>query len=145
MRSALHLLLLAATACSSQPAPAAASCPPCDCAQPSSVAVGTASVLVSQPLDLPKASAGPVQKELLTVDIGAAGDCSVNGKALSACEGVFEIAQEAARADPQIRATIRADRDARHGVVITVMDRLKQAGINKIAFGVAAPAPSAAP
>jgi biopolymer transport protein ExbD len=46
---------------------------------------------------------------------------------------------------PQTRAVIRADKDVSHGRVITVLDRLKQAGVNKIAFAVSPAPPSAAP
>jgi biopolymer transport protein ExbD len=38
---------------------------------------------------------------------------------------------------PDLRAVIRADASVTHGRVIRVLDLLKQAGISKIAFGVA--------
>ena len=45
---------------------------------------------------------------------------------------------------PDLRAILRADASVPHGRVIRVLDLLKQAGVTKIAFGVAtvAPAPS---
>ncbi|MGH7271082.1 MAG: ExbD/TolR family protein, partial [Polyangiaceae bacterium] len=63
---------------------------------------------------------------------------------------ILPLAREAQVEHPELRAVIKADTAVTHGRVIHVLDLLKQAHVNKIAFGVsplpaAAGAPSAAP
>ena len=53
-------------------------------------------------------------------------------------------------ANPELRVYINADRDASHGMVIDVLDRVRQAGVGKVSFaikpgGAAVPAPPSAP
>jgi len=82
---------------------------------------------------------------MLQVDVMMNGDLYANGsKVDGGADGLLAIAQKARAANPEVRATIRADNDATHGRVMAVLDTLKQAGIAKIAFGVstASPAPS---
>lgn len=78
----------------------------------------------------------------MAVDVSAAGECSVDGKQVGACDNILAPAKEAAAKNPDIRAVIRADKDARHAVVMRAIDLLKQAGIAKIAFAVSPPAPA---
>ncbi|MFO0556304.1 MAG: biopolymer transporter ExbD [Polyangiaceae bacterium] len=101
---------------------------------------------VSVPLDLPKAAKGQDQQVFFAVDITSAGEIYVDGKSVE-IEKVMPLAKEALGKNPELRATIRADSAVPHGRVMTVMDFLKQAGVNKIAFGVSpkAPEPGAAP
>jgi biopolymer transport protein ExbD len=53
------------------------------------------------------------------------------------------------QANKDLRIFINADRDATHGTVIDVLDRVRQAGVTKVSFAIApqgkAPAPGAIP
>lgn len=102
---------------------------------------------VTVPLDLPKAAKGQDQQVFFGVDITSNGDVYVDGKMVEQPERVLPLAKEALAKNPDLRATIRADSAVPHGRVMTVMDLLKQAGVNKIAFGVSPKAsePGAAP
>jgi biopolymer transport protein ExbD len=66
-------------------------------------------------------------------------------KAIHDDRALLELAREAVAANPDVRAVIRADASAQHGRVIHVLDLLKQAGLAKIAFGVAPVDAGAAP
>ncbi len=60
-------------------------------------------------------------------------------------DAILPLARTAQTAHPELRAVIKADSAVTHGRVIHVLDLLKQAHVDKIAFGVtptpAAPAP----
>lgn len=98
-------------------------------------------VKAALPLDLPKAAAGFDAATTLAVDVAADGDLSVNGQRLADEGALLAAAQKAVVALPGVRATIRADAVAQHGRVMRALDILKQAGITKIAFGVAPGSP----
>jgi biopolymer transport protein ExbD len=91
------------------------------------------------PLDLPKAS-GP--SAVLEIVIREDGELGVDGKKLNGTSELLGIARSATAANPDVRAIVRAEKGARHGMVMSVMDVLKQAGVAKIAFGVPNLAPS---
>ena len=88
------------------------------------------------PPDLPGGSPQASVHSILTVDIDKAGALTVNGKAVANLDEVTRIARESLANDPEIRAIIRADAGVAWGVVIVALDRLKQGGIAKVAFGV---------
>jgi biopolymer transport protein ExbD len=48
----------------------------------------------------------------------------------------LQLARDAQTQHPDLRAVIKADSAVTHGRVIHVLDLLKQAHVNKIAFGV---------
>ena len=63
-------------------------------------------------------------------------------------EALIERVKSTAKAAPDSRFYIRADQNATHGEVVTLLDQLKQAGIQRVAFEIKAqsvPAPNAAP
>jgi len=101
---------------------------------------------LSVPLDLPKAAKGVDQQVFFSIDItkNPGEDNPVanplifvdNDKVASAPD-IIALAQAALNKNPEVRATIRADSAIPHGKVMEVIDLLKQAGINKVAFGVA--------
>jgi biopolymer transport protein ExbD len=108
----------------------------------------TARIIVSQsvPMDLPKAAAGKQVQLQFRVDIAKSGDVYVDGKKVDKVEQVLPLAREALSKNADLRAVISADTTVQHGTVMRVMDLLKQAAVNKIAFGVSpvSPEPGAA-
>ncbi len=92
---------------------------------------------LSVPLDLPKAARGQDQQVFFAVDLTKADEIFVDGEQVDKPEKVFTLAKAAFDKNPELRATIRADSAVPHGRVMEIMDFVKQAGINKIAFGVA--------
>jgi biopolymer transport protein ExbD len=98
----------------------------------------TAKIIVSQsvPLDLPKASQGSDIQVVFSVTMAADGTTQVDGKGVANDEAVMPLAEAAQAKNPELRAVIKADSAVPHGRVIHVLDLLKQAHVNKIAFGV---------
>lgn len=88
------------------------------------------------PLDLPKTGSGEMQT-VFGVELHANGDTLVDGKRLYSDDALLAQARDAITQNPNLRAVIRADATVPHGRVIRALDLLKQAGISKIAFGVA--------
>jgi biopolymer transport protein ExbD len=88
------------------------------------------------PLDLPEAASGETAQRILNVAIDAEGKRTLDGVEL-ADDTDFQHAAAAARArNPDVRTVIHADQRASHGVVMRALDRLRLAGIDKIAFAV---------
>lgn len=148
--------LLSVTACVDRTA--CAPVPPEPLAEPSASASASAvsappssSAIAAIPYDLPKAadiglpaapeSARGVEAVLpaAALDIAADGTLYFNGRRLADDGEVLVEARLALRTDPNARAVIRADRSVPWGRVAHAMDLLKQAGIARLAFGVAAP------
>lgn len=99
----------------------------------------TAKLIASQslPLDLPKAANGKDIQIVFGVELHVNGDVVVDGRKVSGEDAIVPLATEAQAKNPELRAIIRADSAVQHGRVIRVLDLLKQAGVTKIAFGVA--------
>jgi biopolymer transport protein ExbD len=96
------------------------------------------------PLDLPKASTGQSDVQIVfSIVLAADGRTLVDSKMLSSDEEILPLAREAQAQHTDLRAVIKADAAVTHGRVIHVLDLLKQAHVNKIAFGVAPAAPAA--
>ena len=98
----------------------------------------TAKIIVSQavPLDLPKAAtAGDVQA-VFVVDIDREARISVEGKRIETDAALLDAARAALGRTPDVRTVVQASSAVSHGIVIHVLDELRQAGIQKIAFGV---------
>jgi biopolymer transport protein ExbD len=87
------------------------------------------------PLDLPRAGKGDAQL-VLAVDVLASGEIQVEGRKLASDDALLALARAELEKSPDLRAVIRADASVPHGRVVVVLDRLKQAGVSKIAFGV---------
>ena len=98
----------------------------------------TAKIIVSQslPLDLPKAASGTDVQTVFSVTMAADGATQVDGKSVPNDDSILPLAQAAHQKNPELRAVIKADSAVPHGRVIHVLDLLKQAHVNKIAFGV---------
>jgi biopolymer transport protein ExbD len=98
----------------------------------------TAKMIVSQsvPLDLPKASQGQDVQVVFSVTMAADGTTDVDGKRVASDDGIVPLAQAARDRTADLRAVIKADSAVPHGRVIHVLDLLKQAHVDKVAFGV---------
>jgi biopolymer transport protein ExbD len=107
----------------------------------------TAKLVVNQRalvVDLPKAASGQAVQEILAVEVTAAGGVRVDGVPLGSDDELIGKARAGLRRTRELRAVIQADTAVPHGRVVHVLDRLRQAGIVKVGFGVtAAPASSA--
>jgi biopolymer transport protein ExbD len=96
------------------------------------------------PLDLPKASQGTTDVQaVFSIILTADGRAMVDSKPIDNDDVILQKARDAAVEHPDMRAVIKADASVTHGRVIHVLDLLKQAHVNKIAFGVT-PVPAAA-
>jgi biopolymer transport protein ExbD len=79
---------------------------------------------------------------VFSIVMAADGRAFVDGKPIANDDAILALGRDAEQAHPDMRAVIKADAAVTHGRVIHVLDLLKQAHINKIAFGVSPIAPS---
>jgi biopolymer transport protein ExbD len=98
----------------------------------------TAKIIVSQgmPMDLPKAANGKQIQTIFSISLTADGQTFVDSKKVQNDETILTLAKQGKARQPDIRAVIRADAKVEHGRVIHVLDLLKTAGVDKIAFAV---------
>jgi biopolymer transport protein ExbD len=89
------------------------------------------------PLDLPKASNGSSDVQVVfSIVLSADGRAFVDTKPIPNDDAILPLARESQAAHADLRAVIKADSAVTHGRVIHVLDLLKTAHVNKIAFGV---------
>jgi biopolymer transport protein ExbD len=108
----------------------------------------TAKIIVSQaiPLDLPKASSGAADVQVIfSIILAADGRTVVDSKPVASDEAILELANQASKKNPDVRAVIKADAAVPHGRVIHVLDLLKQGHVSRIAFGVTPVPPTPLP
>ncbi|MEI7892323.1 MAG: biopolymer transporter ExbD [Myxococcales bacterium] len=107
----------------------------------------TAKVIVSRsvPLDLPKAASGTEVQTIFSLVLAVDGKTQVNSNVVASDDAILPLAIEERKKNPELRAIIKADSAVTHGRVIRVLDLLKQAGIQKIAFGVTPIPPATVP
>ena|SRR5580700_3296494 len=110
----------------------------------------TTKIVMNQtvPLDLPKAAKGTSDLQVIfSIILSADGRTFVDSKQVANDDAILPIARDKGVEHPDLRAVIKADAAVTHGRVIHVLDLLKQASVNKIAFGVtpvaALPVPAA--
>jgi len=110
----------------------------------------TTKIVMNQtvPLDLPKAAKGTSDLQVIfSIILSADGRTFVDSKQVANDDAILPIARDKETEHPDLRAVIKADAAVTHGRVIHVLDLLKQANVNKIAFGVtpvaALPVPAA--
>jgi biopolymer transport protein ExbD len=91
--------------------------------------------LKSVKVNLPTAtSATPdSQKDLMDISVNKAGSVFLDKKPVSDNELIGQLAA-GRKANPNLRIFISGDKDARHGDVIHVLDLVRLAGIEKVAF-----------
>jgi biopolymer transport protein ExbD len=99
----------------------------------------TTKIVLNQtvPLDLPKAATGTSDVQVVfSIILAADGRALVDSKTVPNDDAILQLARDAQTQHPELRAVIKADSAVTHGRVIHVLDLLKQAHVNKIAFGV---------
>jgi biopolymer transport protein ExbD len=99
----------------------------------------TTKIVLNQtvPLDLPKAATGTSDVQVIfSIVLAADGRTMVETRSVPNDDAILQLARDAQTLHPDLRAVIKADSAVTHGRVIHVLDLLKQAHVNKIAFGV---------
>src|SRR5271165_1046073 len=99
----------------------------------------TTKIVLNQtvPLDLPKAATGTSEVQVVfSIILAVDGRALVDGKPIANDDAILALARDAQEQHADLRAVIKADTAVTHGRVIHVLDLLKQAHVNKIAFGV---------
>lgn len=87
------------------------------------------------PMDLPRAANSEAIQSVFAVSLPVRGPVLVNGQPAPDDDALMQRAREAVARDRDTRAVIQADGDVAHRRVVHVLDRLKSAGIGKVAFG----------
>jgi len=102
----------------------------------------TAKVVVTPalPADLPRGASAQKVQVMLSIVVPATGPWSVDGAALpepaAARDDALVLAARRAKAkNPDLNAVISAGAAVPHGVVFHVLDQLREAGVEHIAFG----------
>ena len=97
--------------------------------------------LKSVKVNLPTAASAnsDTKKDLLDISIDKAGGIFVDKRPVGPNELAAALALAHQR-NPALRVFISGDRDARHGDVIKVLDVVRSAGIDKVAFEIRQPA-----
>ncbi len=104
----------------------------------------TARIVVAPavPMDLPQAATGQEVQVVFSVMLPQDGTLLVNGSPVADRRELTARAATALQQNPELRAVVHADGDVAHRQVLAAMDALREAGVSRIAFGVA-PAPQA--
>jgi biopolymer transport protein ExbD len=93
-------------------------------------------------MDLPTSSDLLAQQVVLVVELDPNGNVAVDRQKVSTDAALSDRVRRAVeKGGPGLRAIIKADRAVTYGQLIHVMDLMRQAGVIKFAFGVAAQAP----
>jgi biopolymer transport protein ExbD len=90
----------------------------------------------AMPLDLPKAASGESAQRILNIAIDREGLRTVDGAPAPDDDTLRALALETFAKHPDVRTIIQASTRAEHGAVMRVLDTLRLAGINKVAFAV---------
>lgn len=96
----------------------------------------TAPALVKDVINikLPKAASADGSKiETIGIAVNASGQILLNGQVADKA-AVQGFIRETLRTNPQAQAVLSADRDAKHGDVVTAIDWVKEAGIDRFAI-----------
>lgn len=96
----------------------------------------TAPMLVREQMsvNLPKAQTGEKSAaQAITVQISKTGEVRLMDQAI-AFDLIEEQIKKLVESNPNAQAIISADQDAKHGVVVQVMDAVKKAGLTKFAI-----------
>lgn len=96
----------------------------------------TAKIVVAPavPMDLPEASQAEEIQTIFAVGVDPSGALTVDGQSC-ADDALDDMARGALERDSELRAVIQADGSVPHRRVIEVLDVLKVAGIERVAFG----------
>ena len=91
----------------------------------------------SMKVNLPTATSATVEpkKDFVDISVDKAGQTFLDRKMIASSELVSSLAASE-KANPNVRVFISGDRDARHGDIIRVLDLVRSAGIDKVAFDI---------
>lgn len=97
----------------------------------------TAKVLATRamPFEVPKTTTSVTASKDLVVTIDPSGVATIDGRVVDE-RAIVDVARAARAANPETKAIIRAATGASHGSVVKVMDALREAKLERIAFGV---------
>jgi len=85
------------------------------------------------PVNLPKASTGEHHSaQNVTITVGPTGDLHLNTKAIAITDETAQL--KALKISAGTLVIINADANVRHGVVTTVMDNARKAGVERFAI-----------
>jgi len=85
------------------------------------------------PVNLPKASTGERHSaQNVTLTVGPAGDLHLNTRPIALADETAQL--KALNISPGTLVIINADANVRHGVVTTVMDNARKAGVERFAI-----------
>jgi biopolymer transport protein ExbD len=99
----------------------------------------TARIVASpaMPFDLPKAANAAETQVIFTVTIDAAGQVKADGRSITDDADLRRSARVALQVHPDdLRTVVQAADAVPHGRVVHVLDELREAGVQRIAFGV---------
>jgi biopolymer transport protein ExbD len=93
----------------------------------------------SIPVNVPKAlTSNPTAPASQSLVLNVRGEIFLQGKGISR-ENLSRALREAAALNPDLRVVLSADAAVTHGKVVELLDLVRQAGVTKIALGVAKP------
>ncbi len=85
-------------------------------------------------VNLPKAKAAQdTEMASVTLALDARGNLSLDDKPLAEA-GLVAALEDKARANPELRVVLRADKSLDYGRVVRALDEVKQAGISRVAL-----------
>lgn len=90
----------------------------------------------AMPLDLPKAAHAGEAQTVLTVAVDPMGKVTANGRVLADDDELARVAKTEIAREPELRTVIDASTGVPYGAVLHVLDVLRGAGVQKVAFGV---------
>jgi|SRR6516165_2956009 biopolymer transport protein ExbD len=99
----------------------------------------TARIVASpaMPFDLPKAANAAETQVVFAVGIDAEGLVQVDGRPVASDADLRQAAREALESHPiDLRTVVQAADAVPHGRVVHLLDELREAGVQRIAFGV---------
>ena len=91
----------------------------------------------SMKVNLPAAASATMdpKKDFVDISVDKAGQTFLDRKTIGSSDLLAALAA-AAKSNPDLRVFISGDRDTRHGDMIRVLDLIRSAGIDKVAFDV---------
>src|SRR5690606_14851579 len=90
------------------------------------------------PLDLPQAAHGEAVQLVFSLTVDPKGGLRLDGEQTT-LDALATRAKAALEQDPQVRGVIQADAAVSHGRMMAIMDTLRGAGMNRIAFATQPP------
>jgi biopolymer transport protein ExbD len=91
-------------------------------------------------INLPTSTSGSSESksDFVTITVDPQGGYFLEKEKVDANQ-LFEGIQKLFHSNPELRVYVRGDKDALHGEVITALDRVRAAGVQKVAFEIKSP------